>query len=265
MQMLRLGVWALFGIVLGSSAAMATGCFPIAERQSGIQLVSLDMAAIPEDATVEIRYLGHSSYAIETKDGIVAITDYNGTLNVDPPPSVATMNNAHSTHWTPFPDPAIEHVLKGWSEGNGMAIHDVEIGDLRVRNVPTSVHGRSGAQANSNSIFVFEVRDLCIAHLGHLHHVLEDTHLGELGVIDILMVPIDGAYTMSQAEMARVVDQIDPTIVLPMHYFGQDQLARFLALLGDGWDIEVSAEARAAFSRVTLPTRRLLVLPPSRG
>jgi len=265
MQSLSLAACAAVWSLTTASAALATGCFPIAERQGGIQLASLELAAIPQDATVEIRYLGHSSYAIETRDGITAVTDFNGTLSVSPPPTVVTMNNAHSTHWTPFPDPAIEHVLHGWSEGNSIATHDVEIGDLRVRNVPTSVHGRSGAQANSNSIFVFEVRDLCIAHLGHLHHVLEDTHLGELGVIDILMVPIDGAYTMSQAEMAMVVDQIDPAVVLPMHYFGQDQLARFLALLGEGWDVDLSVEATVAFSRDTLPSRRLVVLPISRG
>lgn len=250
--------------------AKASGCLPIAQAYPEIQIASLDqdafwqMAAIPNGASVELRYLGHSSYAIQTSDGTKAVTDYYG-LPLQELPNVATMNNAHSTHYTPFPDPAIEHVLQGWGENNEMATHNIEVGDLKVRNVPTSVHGRTGSQTNSNSIFVFEVSDMCIAHLGHLHHMLEDVHLAELGLIDIVMAPIDGAYTMSQAEMARVIEQINPSVVLPMHYFGNEMLARFAALLGDKWSLEVSAEPTVAFSRTTLPYRQILVLPMSKG
>jgi len=156
-------------------------------------------------------------------------------------------------------------VLHGWGDNNAMAEHDLEVGDLRVRNIPTSVHGRTGEQTNSNSIFVFEVCDLCIAHLGHLHHVLEDMHLAELGIIDIVMAPIDGVYTMSQVEMAKVIEQIDPAIVLPMHYFGGEMIARFAAILGEDWTLEFSEERTAAFSRLTLPNRQILVLPIAPG
>lgn len=257
-------------LTVWSPAAKATGCFPIAQANPEIQIASLDhaawaeFAAIPQGSSVEIRYLGHSSYHIETTDGTRAVTDYYG-MPLSEMPHVATMNNAHSTHYTLFPDPEIKHVLHGWGANNAMAAHDIEVGDLRVRNVPTSVHGRTGAQTNSNSIFVFEVQDLCIAHLGHLHHVLEDVHLAELGIIDIVMAPIDGTYTMSQIEMAKVIEQIDPAIVLPMHYFGGETLARFAALLGERWDVEVSDQPSAAFSRATLPSRQILVLPMSRG
>lgn len=250
--------------------ADATGCFPIAQAHPQIQLATADhefwpeVAAMAEGASVEIRYLGHSSYQIETKGGIRAVTDYYG-MPLSAPPHVATMNNAHSTHYTAFPDPEIDHVLKGWGENNSMAAHDVEVDDLRVRNVPTSVHGRTGGQTNSNSIFVFEVSDLCIAHLGHLHHLLEDVHLGELGIIDIVMAPIDGAWTMSQAEMAGVIKQIDPAVVLPMHYFGSDMLARFAAFLGSEWDIVVSDGPTVGYSRLTLPGRTIMVLPQSAG
>jgi L-ascorbate metabolism protein UlaG (beta-lactamase superfamily) len=70
--------------------------------------------------------------------------------------------------------------------------------DLHIRNVPTNVREFGGARMNGNSIFVFEVADLCIAHLGHLHHTLTDVHLGELGQIDVLLVPADGSYTMAR-------------------------------------------------------------------
>jgi L-ascorbate metabolism protein UlaG (beta-lactamase superfamily) len=84
---------------------------------------------------------------------------------------------------------------------------------------------------NGNSIFIFAVGDLCIAHLGHLHQRLTKEHLEELGRIDVLMVPIDGSFTMGQPLMVDVVQQIQPRIVLPMHYWGRSQLDRFVSLI----------------------------------
>ena len=72
--------------------------------------------------------------------------------------------------------------------------------------------------------------DLCVAHLGQLHHVLDRGRLGDLGRIDVLLVPVDGAYTMSQPEMAEVIQQITAPLVIPMHYFGSSTLGRFLDL-----------------------------------
>ncbi len=280
----RIAMAALF-VVTATQSAFALGCFPIAGTSpqfafhqtqhssnfwgpravpSSIVQASFIPVAIPEDATVQFRYYGHSTYEIESREGVRAITDYNGYYGSEVPPTIATMNNAHSSHYTDYPDPAIEHVLRGWSEVGGLAEHDVLVKDMRVRNIPTSVHGRTGAQGNSNSIFIFEVEDLCIAHTGHLHHILTNTHLAEAGIIDVLMVPIDGVWTMSQENMAEVIDQLRPAIVMPMHYFSQSVLARFLALMEDkGWNIAVSEAPTAAFSRLTLPQRTVLVLPIS--
>jgi len=265
--MRRIG-WTMMTVVVVALAvaapldALARGCFPLAQGAAGVVPAAWRVAALPAGKTVEISYLGHSTFLIESKGGIRILTDYNGTYTTAEPPDVATMNNAHSSHYTPFPDPSIEHVLEGWGAGNRMAEHDVEIGDVRVRNIPTSVHGRAGAQANSNSIFVFEVEDLCLAHLGHLHHLLDDVHLGELGIIDVLFVPIDGGYTMSQQEMARVVRQIRPSLVIPMHYFGSNALGTFAGLLGDAWPMRIDEDGTFALSRLDLPQGAFLVLPP---
>jgi len=258
----RAAVAALLGaaIVLTAASAMARGCFPIAqETMPGIQLASL-----PAEATVGITYLGHSSFWIETADGVTAITDFNGYHLGPALPDIVTMNNAHGTHFTNNPDSGIRHVLRGWNPAGGVAEHDLEEGDLRVRNVPTSVHGRSGANANSNSIFVFEVEDLCIAHLGHLHHVLEDLHLGEIGIIDILMVPIDGSYTIGQELMKQVIDQIGPAVVIPMHYFGPASLQRFLDLMATDHEIVRAGSETVYYDRLSLPLRRVEVLEPVR-
>jgi L-ascorbate metabolism protein UlaG (beta-lactamase superfamily) len=238
--------------------AVASGCFPTAGLEP-----RLIPAAITAGASLELTFLGHSSFLVETREGARAVTDYNGYIRAPVTPDVVTMNNAHSTHYTNAIEPGVRHVLRGWNPAGGAAEHDVTWRDLRVRNVPTAVHGRVGDQALGNSIFVFETPDLCIAHLGHLHHVLLDTQLAEIGQIDILLVPIDGAYTMSQAEMAQVIDQIAPAVVIPMHYFGASRLAGFLGLMRGRWEVVMAERPALTLSRATLPWRQVIVLPGS--
>jgi L-ascorbate metabolism protein UlaG (beta-lactamase superfamily) len=244
-------------------AALAAGCFPIAQSPARLVPASLAPAALPGDATARLTFLGHASFLIETRGGVRAITDYNGYNTAPVTPDVVTMNNAHSTHYTDQVEPGVTHILRGWVPGGGLAEHDVVMDDLRVRNVPTSVRGREGARTNSNSIFVFEVADLCIAHLGHLHHRLEDYHLAEMGVIDVLLVPVDGMWTLPHAAAADVIDQVRPSLVVPMHYFGRSVLEGFLAELSEEWEVVVSERPSVTLSRETLPFRRVLVLPGS--
>jgi len=257
--------WSLAGLLAALFLAPATalaGCFPIAEAPARLTPVALTPTALPDGATLRLTFLGHSSFLIETRGGQSAITDYNGYNTAASPPTIVTMNNAHSTHYTDNVEPGVEHVLRGWVPGGGLAEHDVVAGDLRVRNVPTSVRGREGARTNSNSIFVFEIEDLCVAHLGHLHHRLEDYHLGELGVIDVLLVPIDGMWTLPLAAAADVVEQVRPSLVVPMHYVSSARLAGLMAELPAEWELVESPSPAVTLSRASLPYRQVLVLPP---
>jgi L-ascorbate metabolism protein UlaG (beta-lactamase superfamily) len=248
--------------VLGAAGpALASGCFPVAGLAPRLVPVSLRTAALPGGATARLTFLGHASFLIETAGGASAVTDYNGYVKASQAPDIVTMNNAHGTHYTDTVEPGVKHVLRGWNPAGGVAEHDLTYLDLRVRNIPTSVHGRSGAQGNSNSIFVFEVEDLCIAHLGHLHHVLIDQHLAELGVIDVVLAPVDGTWTMSQEEMAQVVRQIGAPVVIPMHYFGSSVLGRFLALVEGEYAVEMREAPELVLSRETLPRKAVVVLP----
>jgi L-ascorbate metabolism protein UlaG (beta-lactamase superfamily) len=84
----------------------------------------------------------------------------------------------------------------GDPKGN-IARHDIKLKDLRIYNVPTNFEVWNGKKINLNSIFIIEAAQLCLAHVGHLHHVLTDNQTLKVGRIDILFLPIDGAYTMS--------------------------------------------------------------------
>jgi len=239
----------------------SAACLPVAGLPGLYTPASLRLAEAPSVGGVRVTFLGHSSFLIETPGGVSAVTDYNDVFHPPEAPTVVTMNNAHGTHYTDFPQPGIRHVLRGWDPGGGMAQHDVEVKDLRVRNVPTNVRDFGGTRVAGNSIFVFEVAGLCIAHLGHLHHDLTELHLKELGIIDVLMVPVDGSFTASQETMLRVIDQIRPAVILPMHWFSEQRLARFLELMRPGYAIDLRQESGMTVSRATLPHRTVVVLP----
>jgi L-ascorbate metabolism protein UlaG (beta-lactamase superfamily) len=108
---------------------------------------------------------------------------------------------------------------------------------------------------------VFDVADLCIAHLGHLHHTLTPSHLADLGAIDVVMVPVDGAWTLNQDDMIEVLRQIKPKIVIPMHIFTRATLDKFLTRIEDLFDVRHAGGPTVVLARSGLPDRpEVLVL-----
>ncbi len=242
-------------------------CIAIAEAAPG--LTYLHQAAwsdpVPE-FSVRLRYISHASFLIQTEDGLSAVTDFTGFIgNVDFIPDVVTMNNAHSTHWTAAPDPAISHPLKGWTEGGVAADHHLDLGSMLVRNVPTDVRGFEGiAREDGNSIFIFEAAGLCIGHLGHLHHVPTDEQFAAIGRLDVVMAPVDGGYTMSLEEMMLVLNRLKSRIVIPMHWFVDGSLGRFLAGMEDEFQVVVTDTSEITVSLRTLPDDpTIMVLRPA--
>ncbi|WP_206452780.1 MBL fold metallo-hydrolase [Aurantimonas marina] len=207
---------------------------------------------------VRITYVHHSTYLIESPNGVTAATDYSG-FSGPTVPDIATMNRAHTTHFTEFPDPAIDHVLKGWNPQGGPARHALTVDDMYVRNVPTDIRsvGR-GLEPDGNSIFIFEVAGLCIGHLGHLHHRLTDEDYAAIGRLDILMVPVDGGYTLSQEGMGEIAKRLRSSIVLPMHRF-RGPIDRFLDRLPD-FAVDRRAENSFTVSLRTLPGRPTVIV-----
>ena len=217
-----------------------------------------------EKEQVRLTFIGHATFLIETPAGVAIATDYNDHVRPRRVPDIATMNKAHGTHFSHRPDPAIRHVLPGWNTGGpGPARHDLTERDVRVRNVPTNIRSWGGdTELDSNSIFVFEIGELCIAHLGHLHHPLEAEHLRALGRVDIVLFPVDGSYTLDQEGMLEVLTKLQARLMIPMHFFGGSSLSRFLGRAQDRWVVERRDQPSLIVSKVSLPASpTLLVLP----
>ncbi|MBR0873673.1 MBL fold metallo-hydrolase [Bradyrhizobium tropiciagri] len=215
---------------------------------------------------VAITYAGHSTYYIDTPGGIRIATDYNGVYRTGRLPDIATMNRAHETHYTLFPDPKIPHVLHGWGEKGQPAHYAERIGDVYVRNVTTDIRRYWGEDSggamikDGNSIFIFEVAGLCIGHLGHLHHKLDDSHFAAIGRLDIVMVPIDGTYTMSLDGVSEITKRLRAAVVLPMHRFATP-LDEFMRLIGQQFEIDRrGGERTLRISRDTLPATPTVII-----
>ena len=236
----------LIASLITGARAECTGV--VARRLGPLHLAS----GVPEGA-VSITFLGHASFLIESPAGVRVVTDYNDMIRAPVTPDIVTMNNAHPMHYSEAVEPGVKYVLRGWDPAGGVADHHLEYRDVRIRNVPTNVRELGGTRYNGNSIFVFEVADLCIAHLGHLHHTLTPTHLAELGAIDVVMVPVDGAYTLNQTDMIEVLRQIGPKLVIPMHIFSEARLERFLAQAGAFYAVHRETDETVVVSRAGLP------------
>lgn len=240
-------------------------CIAIAQAEPTVVPVALNDGL--EEGSVLIRYLDHASFAIATADGTVAVTDYTGYLGTqDVVPDVVTMNNAHHTHWTAAPDRRIPHVLKGWGDGAARAEHRLDLGSMLVRNVTTDTRGPfgEGARRDGNSIFIFEAGGLCIGHLGHLHQIPSDEQYAAIGRLDVVMVPVDGGYTMRLKDMSGVVKRLRSSVVIPMHWFSRDSLDSFLAEMSAEFTIVETGGAQIALSLDDLPSGpTVMVLEPA--
>jgi L-ascorbate metabolism protein UlaG (beta-lactamase superfamily) len=260
--MRKLGfVFALFA-GLQVSAAEASDCLAMAEGLARVQPASMQVVALQADE-VKLTFVGHSTFRIETPGGIVVATDYNGRAGEGALPQVVTMNRAHSTHYTDNPDPGIANVLRGWNDDGTPAKHELQVGDLRIRNVTTDIRsGTATRLTDGNSIFIFEAAGLCIGHLGHLHHELTPGHMGWIGRLDVVMVPVDGRMTMPQANMMSVLKDLKASVIIPMHFFGPDTLTSFLAEARKSFKVTYNDTASLVVSPKTLPTEPTVIVLP---
>ncbi|MDP3897816.1 MAG: MBL fold metallo-hydrolase [Mesorhizobium sp.] len=259
----------LFALAIGSAAGPASAqddpvpssCIAMAEALPNVVYANFTptLAQVAGKGEVTITYVGHSTYTIDTPGGVRVATDYSGRYAIDPMPRVATMNKAHSGHFTISPDPAIEHPLPGWGDGTSPAKHRLVVDDIYIRNVPTDIRRFDTMEKDGNSIFVFEVAGLCIGHLGHLHHDLTDAHYAAIGRLDVLMVPVDGGMTQSLTNMSGIAGRLYSSVILPMHRHSTP-IGEFIGLMGEGFATDFRASRSLTVSLTTLPRRPTIVV-----
>ena len=135
---------------------------------------------------------------------------------------------------------------------------EYEIGGVEVRMMSTHHDNKEGAERGSNLIAVMRIDDLFVAHLGDLGHVLSEKKIEDIGNVDVLLIPVGGVYTIDAKAAAEVVNQLEPSIVIPMHYgvLGMAGVEDFLKLMG----IEVlTREKKVKVTKDSLPENMQII------
>ena len=212
---------------------------------------------------VRITFVGHATFLIESPQLVRIATDYNDYVRPTIVPDIVTMKHAHPTHYTDHPDPNIKLVLRGWRDDGEPTNYDVTFKDVRIRSVATNIRDLAGGtERYGNSIFIFEIGNLCIAHLGHLHHTLTQQQLDAIGHVDVVFVPVDGSYTLDLDGMIDVLQSLKTPLMIPMHFLSSYTLDRFLNRVHDQYPVEFNETSSIVLSKAALPpSPKVLVLP----
>lgn len=178
---------------------------------------------------MEITRLGHSSFKIKGKNGNVVTDpfdpDFVGMKFPKVEAKIVTISHNHSDH--NYKEGFLENPT--FIEGPG----EYEIADIFIKGISTNHDGKGGVERGKNTIYKIEMDAMRLAHLGDLGHKLTDEQTDALGDVDILFIPVGGVYTIDAKTAAEVVAQVEPHIVIPMHYKENRINQESFGMLGD--------------------------------
>lgn len=166
---------------------------------------------------MEIRWFGQACFLVKSKDGSLVIDPFSEEIGLKLPKlsaDIVLVTHQHPDHNN------VSAVLPEKKEkpfvisGPG----EYEISGITIWGL-ASFHDKSeGAERGTNTIYKIRAEEMNLCHLGDLGHILSDNQLESIGEVDILFVPVGGVYTIDGKEAVEVIGQIEPKIVIPMHY-----------------------------------------------
>lgn len=163
---------------------------------------------------MEITYLGHSSFKIKGKNVSIVTDPYDsdevGLKFTKTEADIVTISHDHSDHNKSDAVTDVSRVIKGPGE--------YEIAGTSIIGISSFHDNESGQKRGKNTIYILEVDDIKIVHLGDLGHLLNEKQREDLGEIDVLLVPVGGFYTINPVEAKEVVLSLEPKIIVPMHF-----------------------------------------------
>ncbi|NOK60502.1 MAG: Zn-dependent hydrolase [Chloroflexi bacterium AL-W] len=219
----------------------------------------------------DVQYLGHSCFRLRGRDGVVLTDPFDRSTGLDighPTAHIVTISHAHPDHANvDAVRPMQENIFT--IDGPG----EYEIGGILITGVRCYHDKQKGEELGKNILYVITIDDVTFCHLGDLGHELTTKQLNEVGAVDVLFIPVGGKETIGAAEAASVIGQLEPRIVIPMHYAlnekhhshtDLDSLDKFIHELGQK---DVTAETKFSISISNLPAEggetRVVVMKPS--
>lgn len=184
---------------------------------------------------MEITWLGHSCFRIRGREAVVLTDPCDQSTGYHigrPSADIVTVSHDHPGHSHVAAVPGSPRVLRGPGE--------YEIANVLITGIRTYHDRQRGARLGTNIVYVIEMEDLRICHLGDLGHVPTSEQAEEMGGVDILLTPVGGGSTLDATSASETVSLLEPRLVIPMHYGTPaakatlDPLDRFLKEMGAG-------------------------------
>lgn len=199
-----------------------------------------------DNKSITVEYFGHSCFGISDSEGVKIVTDpydpiMGYTFPADISTEILTISHNHFDHNYLM----YENLL--YKQLYFSTIGSFEYDGIKIKGIPSWHDNEQGTLRGLNTIYTFEINNIKICHLGDLGHQLSKEQIKSIGKVDVLMIPVGGNFTIDPAEAVKVINSINPNVIIPMHY-GADgsYLKDYLAPLDnfiskakqEGWKIE---------------------------
>ena len=160
---------------------------------------------------MDVTWLGQSCFRLRGKSAAVVTDPYPPALGprLKLDANLVTVSHGHEGH-SHVPAVRDAYVVEGPGE--------YEVAGVAVLGVPTYHDASRGTEHGLNTVYVIELDDVRVCHLGDLGHTLDDRVTEAIGNVDVLLVPVGGSRSLDGARAAEVVRQLEPRYVVPMHY-----------------------------------------------
>lgn len=213
-----------------------------------------------------ITYHGHSSFKLRGKIGTVITDPFSSEIGFEFPNvsgDVVTISHDHEDHNQAA-------LVSGTARRKEPFVIDMpgeyEVGDISIFGVRAYHDGQTGEERGSNNIFTTFLDGLRICHLGDLGHELEPELVSQIGLVDILLCPVGGIYTVGPKKAIKVIKALEPSLVVPMHYktpLHNEKTFGELATVNDflnEYGVEVEPEEKLNISSSKLPEETEIVV-----
>lgn len=160
-----------------------------------------------------ITWYGQSCFKITDKNVTLVTDPFDAKIGLKPLRTEADIVTVSHSHY--------DHNNTGAIKGEPIIVDspgEYSIKGVGIKGIVCFHDNKQGKERGMNTIYAIEIEGIKICHLGDLGHILSDEQIDQIGNVDILLIPIGGKYTIDTQEAIEVINQIEPRLVIPMHY-----------------------------------------------
>ena len=200
---------------------------------------------------MDINWLGHSCFRIRGRQATIITDPYSPDYGYSlgkPTAGIVTVSHQHPGHSYTQGVSGEFRPVRGPGE--------YEISGVLIIGIATFHDSERGATKGNNTVYLMDVDEVSICHIGDLGHVLTADHLEQIEHVDVLLVPVGGVSTINAATATELVRQLEPKVVIPMHYRtevldrGLAPVAEFLREMGLK---DIVSQPKLSITRANLP------------